>query len=252
MSILDRIRDTRRTAPRTILAATGIALVGSVPLAVAAGPLNGGARNPSANQSEEFSAETEIIANNNTYGTRQSNKSDKGGGAIYGCRSRVGGTAKGNHPCIRANNLSDGFAFEFQSSNGSVIGALLSSKGGDGVKPFVTNATGVADGLNADRVDGKNASDFAAAGDLLFAAVAANGTAAGRGVKSGSYSATGNTFTVTFDKDVSKCSFTATENDTTASGVSFAAASAGAGKTDQVVVDESGVTATPFHLQVIC
>jgi hypothetical protein len=45
--------------------------------------------------------------------------------------------------------------------------------------PLTTNATGVATGLNADKVDGKDATDFAAAGDLLFAPVAADGTATG-------------------------------------------------------------------------
>ena len=37
--------------------------------------------------------------------------------------------------------------------------------------PLTTNATGVATGFNADKVDGKDATDFAATGDLLFAAV---------------------------------------------------------------------------------
>ena len=35
--------------------------------------------------------------------------------------------------------------------------------------PFTTNATGVATGLNADQVDGKDATDFAAAADLAVA-----------------------------------------------------------------------------------
>ena len=37
---------------------------------------------------------------------------------IYGCRSGAGGTAKGNEPCVRANNLADGLAFEFNSNGG--------------------------------------------------------------------------------------------------------------------------------------
>ena len=57
-----------------------------------------GKRNPSNNPSLALSTETEIIANNSTYGTRQSNKKDgDGGGAIYGCRSSLG-----NEPCVRA------------------------------------------------------------------------------------------------------------------------------------------------------
>ena len=68
-----------------------------------------GKRNPSSNPSLALSTETEIIADNSTYGTRQSNKKDgDGGGAIYGCRSNAG-----NEPCVRANNLKGGRAFEF-------------------------------------------------------------------------------------------------------------------------------------------
>ena len=56
-----------------------------------------GKRNPSNNPSLALSTETEIIANNSTYGTRQSNKKDgDGGGAIYGCRSSLG-----NEPCVQ-------------------------------------------------------------------------------------------------------------------------------------------------------
>src|SRR3954462_4123617 len=46
--------------------------------------LRGGARTPSETQTRNFTRETEIIANVPTYGTRQSNKSATGGGAIYG------------------------------------------------------------------------------------------------------------------------------------------------------------------------
>ena len=56
-----------------------------------------------------YPSQTEIIANNSTYGTRQSNKKDgDGGGAIYGCRSSLG-----NEPCVKAVNLKGGHAFEF-------------------------------------------------------------------------------------------------------------------------------------------
>ena len=62
-------------------------------------------------------SETQIIANVKSYGTRQSNKSATGGGAIYGCRSGAGGTEKGNAPCVRASNLANGRAFEFSGGN---------------------------------------------------------------------------------------------------------------------------------------
>ena len=103
-----------------------------------------GKRNPSATPRSRSRAETEIIANNSTYGTRQSNKQDgDGGGAIYGCRSNPG-----NEPCVRANNLKGGRAFEF-ATVGKEAGRI---EIGDATgAPFTTNATGVATGLNADQ-----------------------------------------------------------------------------------------------------
>jgi hypothetical protein len=69
------------------------------------------------------SRETQIIGNiaassGNTggYVTRQSNKSATGGGAIYGCRSTA---ATGTFPCVRANNLASGKAFEFATASGA-------------------------------------------------------------------------------------------------------------------------------------
>jgi len=100
--------------------------------------------------------------------TRQSNIStgaNAGGGAIYGCRTPVGGTATGTAPCLRASNLAGGNAFEFASSGGPVAG-LISI--GDPAAPnpgapFVTNANGLATGLNADRVDNLHAAQIIAA-----------------------------------------------------------------------------------------
>ena len=84
--------------------------------------------------------------------------------------------------------------------------------------PFTTNATGVATGLNADRVDGKEAADFAPAADVT-ALAASLLDAAGLGDRHASARtaaapcpatvAGGNVYTVKFNKDVSKCSFTA-------------------------------------------
>ena len=131
-------------------------------------PIIGGERNPGALQTQSLGAETEIIAETaiDTYGTRQSNKG-AGGGAIYGCRSTITSAnlfdPKTNTPCVRVNNLSDGLAFQF-SADGPLGGAIeVGEGGGDGAKPFVTNATGVATGLNADRVDGLNAEQIIAA-----------------------------------------------------------------------------------------
>src|SRR3954465_6240703 len=164
-----------------------------------------GKRNPSANPGLALNSETEIIANTSTYGTRQSNKKDgDGGGAIYGCRSNPG-----NEPCIRSNNLKGGRAFEFETV-GKEAGRI--EVGGDHTgAPFTTNATGVATGLNADQVDGKSATDFAAATSLTFAIVTDTGTAVPTVTGPTSPTVTEATaggdavYTVDFKRDVSKC-----------------------------------------------
>ena len=166
--------------------------------------LRGGARNPSSDARRAYTKETEIIANLSTYGTRQSNKSPNGGGAVYGCRSAAGGTPKGNEPCVRASNLADGRAFEFNANGGTEVGAIT---GPANAAPFTTTAIGVATGLNADKVDGKDATDLQA----KFATV--TGTDGSLGSKSGATSssrASAGVYNVVFDADVSKCSRTAT------------------------------------------
>jgi hypothetical protein len=171
--------------------------------------VKGGARNPSPDARRAYTKETQIIANVNTYGTRQSNKSNNGGGAVYGCRSGPGGTAKGNEPCIRANNLSTGLAFEFNSTDTTAtqVGSITATN--TNAAPFTTNATGVATGLNADKVDGQNASDLQARFATVNGADGAVGS--NRGVAaSGSGRASAGVYNVVFDSDVSKCSRTAT------------------------------------------
>ncbi len=155
-------------APRTrsVVLATGMLVIGVSPFAIAAtgDALREGKRNGTTR------AETEIIGNLKSstgtkggYVTRQSNLSTSGGGAIYGCRSQAGGSAAKptpQNPCVRANNLSKGLAFEFNASNGDIVGAFTAGAGGDTKKPFVTNATGIATGLNADRLDGAHLSEI--------------------------------------------------------------------------------------------
>ena len=263
----------RKINPRTALVAGGLAAVIAAPTAaLGAGegsPVDGGARNPANDTRQNYTKETEVIANVATYGTRQSNKSDNGGGAVYGCRSKAGGSAAKNEPCLRAVNLNVGSAFEF-ATDGVLGGLITVGKGGDAAKPFTTNATGVATGLNADRVDGRNGDDLlgktekaadadkvdgvdgaelARAGDFLFAAVNTSGNVTASRGGTASASVAGSTFTVTFPKDVSKCSFTATDSSGTATG-GFAISAASAGGRE-VKVDEAGGL-KPFHLQVIC
>jgi hypothetical protein len=153
-------------SPRTrhVLLATVVLAVMISPFAVAAtgSVLRENGRNPTA------TSETQIVGriagtDNNTggYTTRQSNLSDTGGGAFYGCRAAVKAqNGPAVEPCMRANNLSTGLAFEFNTTHGTTAGSITVGGGGDANKPFTTNATGVATGLNADRVDSKSADDI--------------------------------------------------------------------------------------------
>jgi hypothetical protein len=250
----------------TLLALASAVLIGLIGASIAVGanegnPLRGGARNPSANQSLEYQAETEIIADTSTYGTRQSNKSNNGGGAIYGCRAEAGGTPAHNEPCIRANNLSSGLAFEFDS-NGLIAGTITTSKPGDTSKPFTTNATGVATGLNADRVDGKDAADIVADIRALtpFAQVAANGAAdKTRGVATTngvSRSAEGN-YDVVFTGDLTNCALAATVTGTSPGQVTVTPAVAADKRTTTVdvrtfAVDTGASADRAFHLVANC
>ena len=116
-----------------MLLATGLLVVGIAPFGIAAtgDSLREGRRNGTT------TSETEIVGNIKSttalkggYVTRQSNLSDSGGGAVYGCRSQAGGsraTPTPQNPCIRANNLSRGLAFEFNSSIGDVVGAITAA-----------------------------------------------------------------------------------------------------------------------------
>ncbi len=207
-----------------------------------------GKRNPGSNQA--LSTETQIIASNGSYGTRQSNKRDgDGGGAIYGCRS-----SPGKEPCIRANNLKDGRAFEFATRGKE--GGRIETSDATGA-PLTTNATGVATGFNADKVDGREGSDLAAASDLLFAAVNADGSLAAGGPEatgSTKSDAAAQTFTVSFNRDISKCASTA---NVVGNSADFSLGVEPGPAANQVRVDQRNVAdgntdGRAFHLQVIC
>ena len=237
--------NVRANGPWILASALLVALM-VAPFAGAFGEGNnvrGGARNPSSDARRAYTKETEIIANLSTYGTRQSNKSTNGGGAVYGCRSAAGGTPKGNEPCVRASNLEAGRAFEFNSNSGTEVGAIT---GPATAAPFTTTATGVATGLNADKVDGKDATDLQA----KFADVSAAGALnAGRGAKTASVAAS--VYSVDFDSDVSKCARTATITGTDPGEVTTTLTD-----TDTVAVhtfNSAGTAADrAFHLVVTC
>jgi hypothetical protein len=263
-------RKIRSHGPLVLASAVIIGLLASS-FAVASGEgksLLLGKRNPGNNKSAALSSETQIIANNGTYGTRQSNKSNNGGGAIYGCRSGAGGSEKGNEPCVRGSNLAVGRAFEFSSNGGTEVGEIIS--GNTNAAPFITNAHGVATGLNADNVDGKSAEQIttdattaavaAAQGATLIAQVAANGTlGAHRGATASTNTGTG-AYTVTFGTDISACAIQGTEATVTNSG--SVGTELGADKKTVTVQTRSGggasgggvtdVANQPFHLTVSC
>jgi hypothetical protein len=258
----------KQNSPRTrsVLLATVVLAVMISPFAVAATGhvLRENGRNPTA------TSETQIVGriagtDNNTggYTTRQSNLSGTGGGAFYGCRAAArvqNGPA--TEPCVRANNLSTGFAFEFNSTHGNSAGTITVGGGGDKTVPFTTNATGVATGLNADRVDSKSADDIvqqSVSAASRFADVAADGKLnGGRGVTSVAVQGapTDATYRVVLADDISKCALTATEQ--TIKDAGHVAVQRVDAKTVDVLTtstDSTGVTKPaqePFNLVATC
>jgi hypothetical protein len=241
---------------RAAVLAASLIVVGvvAVPLALGSNDgtsLRGGARNPTSNTGLSYSAETQIIATNSSFGTRQSNKGT-GGGAIYGCRSASGGNA-----CIEANNLNSGNAFEFISS-GNVGGSIiLSNKSG---APLTTNATGVATGFNANYLEGHQAkefipatqaSSFAQTSQLLFAVVSQTGAlGANRGATAAAQTGE-KTYTVTFNASIAKCSLTASPVGAALSTGALGVA-VNATNTNLAEVTAPSALAQGFNLQVIC
>jgi hypothetical protein len=251
--MLTRIRRRlpgRGNGPWIVIAAVAVALL-ATPFALAAGenrPVRGGARNPSPNRALSFTRETQIIANNSTYGTRQSNKSTNGGGAIYGCRARTGTKA-----CLRASNLSNGRAFSFSTSSGTEVGRI---DGPTNAAPFTTSASGVATGLNADKVDGKDAATISAEANRFATVSAAGALGAQRGATAASRTAAG-TYNVAFADDISKCALGATVTSNSVAGIATAVLGSD-NKTVTVVTRDAAATAPvpavdePFHLTVTC
>jgi hypothetical protein len=107
-----------------------------------------------------FTSITRVLGDSSTYATQQSNlHNGDGGAARYGCRSSAA-----NEFCLLSKNTGGGGSFRFQSLN-SLLGGRIevnppSGKTARDAKPFTTNATGVATGLNADEVDGMSADDI--------------------------------------------------------------------------------------------
>jgi hypothetical protein len=177
--------------------------------------LIGGKRNP---RKGSFKTETQVIASNSTWGMRYSNRAQGGGGgALFGCRSQPGGTPQKNYPCARSRNVGAGLAFEFVTG-GTLGGTITAGRGGDNAQPFTTNATGVATGLNAERVGSQTPAQLTSAavsavqGTLSIARVSAAGAAiTARGVTSVSHPSIG-TYSVVFQNAVNACALTATQS----------------------------------------
>ncbi len=241
-----------RVPGRTVLAGACVLAIAVPSVAIGAGEGRNvilGERNPGGGG--ELSRETEVIAANGSYGTRQSNKRDgDGGGAIYGCRSNPGA-----EPCIRSNNLKGGRAFEFDTV-GKEAGRI--ETGDPSGAPFTTNATGTATGLNADQVDGRDGASLAAAGDFKFARVNAAGTAFVDNIQRGAtavfYRPAINAYDVTFDRDVTRCSASVNPvggdnaDKPNASVIPLGAAAPTAFRVD--FPDNAGPT--PFYIQAVC
>jgi hypothetical protein len=275
---------SRTPRTRSVVIATGLLVLGITPFAAArtGSNLREGLRNGTSTR------ETQIISNiasstgvTGGYSTRQSNLSSSGGGAVYGCRSAAGGSAatpKPQNPCVRANNLSSGLAFEFNASNGDTAGLISVGTGGDTKKPFTTNATGVATGLNSDEVDGLDAAQIISAArtkasldadtvdgkdstelQAKFAQVTAGGTAGEtRGVPTGGVTNPGvvgdGTYQVVFTGDLSKCALSTTITGATPGAITVTPTVAAGNTTVAVnVFDLAGAGADlPFHLTANC
>ncbi len=196
--ITDALSGRRTGRVVTIAAAATVSAAIAAPMAIGSNEgesVKGGQRNGT------YSSETKVIANNSVFGTRQSNLGG-GGGAIYGCRAATG--AEG---CIEASNLNNGQAFNFRFNG--VLGGSINTDAAkkEDARPFTTNATGVATGLNADRVDGKDAQQIveeAKAGTKTTVVTAQGALANQRGFTAAAREAEGR-YLVTADSDVTKC-----------------------------------------------
>lgn len=238
-----------RVSGRSILISACVLAVAIPSVAVGAGEGRSfvlGERNPGGGA--ELTRESEIIASNGSYGTRQSNKRDgDGGGAIYGCRSNPGA-----EPCIRSNNLKGGRAFEFVSP-GKEVGRIESTDAT--AAPFTTNAGGTATGLNADAVDGRDGASLAGTADFKFALVGENGTVqAGRGVTGPAEFRPGaDAYVLTFDRDVSKCVAVTSPFGGNGAGKPNASIAPAQGAPTALVVDfPDNVGRQAFYIQVMC
>lgn len=166
-----RFRIPKRQGKYVVLSSLILAiLVPTIAVAANGDPMRAGGRTT-------FTRITRVLGDSNTYATQQSNlRQGDGGAARYGCRSSAG-----NEFCLLSKNTGGGGSFRFTSAN-SLLGGIIdvdppAGKTARDAKPFTTNATGVATGLNADEVDSMSANDIikAAQNAPAYARVGADG-----------------------------------------------------------------------------
>lgn len=223
-------------------------------------PLKGAIHNPA---SSAFLRTTGIFANFSGWTARIQNLGS-GGAGVFGCKASGSSQA-----CLASENGKGGLAFTF-ATNGNVGGQILLTNPNGA--PFTTNAHGEATGLNANYLQGKQASEFqlaskpaansealggvpaseyAKTSQLLFADVSSTGTILStRGATAASTST--NSFTVTFGTlNVSKCSFTASPQGAALAGGALGVEASGSSTSAVVVNAPAGFTGG-VDLQVVC
>jgi hypothetical protein len=148
-----RARRPRRSSSgaqgRYLLASALVLALTVSPFAIARSGdvLREGKRNPSRGVAKR---QTKFVGSNRAYVMKLSNaRRGNGGASVHSCRSNPS-----QEPCIRSINVRDGRAFEFETDG--VEGGRI-EVANPAARPFSTNATGVATGLNADRVDNLHA-----------------------------------------------------------------------------------------------
>lgn len=242
-----RLREsfTRAGQGKWVFLSSVVIAVLVAPFAVAADgdPVRAGGRTT-------FTDITRILGNSTGYATQQSNlQQGDGGAARYGCRS-----AAGKEFCLLSKNVGGSGAFRMVAQN-SLIGGVIdvdppAGKTARDAKPFTTNATGVATGLNADEVDGLDADELRP----RFARVDAAGALVnGRGVSATANpeGTTGN-YTVTFASEITNCALQATPATNTDVGA-VSAEQTSATVATVVTRDAADAEADrPFSLTVVC
>jgi hypothetical protein len=177
--------------PWIVLSSLILALL-VAPFAMGAGegkPLNVGKRNPArgaAVRTTQLVAKTKV----GVFAAKFTN-AKAGGSLLATCRAaEAPDQSSAAVTCLRASNSGSGEAFQFQGASGAILGVIQSGASlavpNPGAVPFVTNATGEAIGLNADKVDGMDATEIIAAAQaqnpassapsFAFARAAGNGT----------------------------------------------------------------------------